>query len=120
MHIRIFHAAAPLLAGMLVCASPAPARADARSDPLDAKAPVPALKYQSSLAGYRRFADEKPTAWKEANETAARIGGWRAYARETQEGAAPGPGASAPAAASPARGAPASAPAAGHRGHHTK
>ena len=34
-------------------------------------------------------------AWKDANDNAARIGGWRAYAREAQ---APAAGASAPAA----------------------
>jgi len=115
MPFRSFYAVAPLLA-TLVFAPPAPASADARPDPLDARAPVPALKYRSSLAGYRRFADEKPAPWKEANETAARIGGWRAYAREAQQGAAPGPSASAPAAGA-ARAAPASAPAAGHQGH---
>lgn len=109
---RSFHALAPLSVAVLVCASSA--NADARSDPLDAKAPISPLKYQSSLAGYRRFADEKLTPWKEANETAARIGGWRAYARETQEGAAPSSSASAP-AAGPARAVPASAPAAGHQ-----
>lgn len=111
---RSFHALVPLSVAVLVCASQA--NADARSDPLDAKASVPPLKYSSSLAGYRRFAEEKLTPWKEANETAARIGGWRAYARETQEGAAPSSSASAP-AASPARAAPASAPAAGHHEH---
>ena len=112
---RFFPEPASLLAAAFAFASPAPASADVRSDPLDAKAPVPAPRYQSSLAGYRRFADES-TPWKEANETAARIGGWRAYARETQEGVAPSSSASAP-AAGPARVAPATAPAAGHHGH---
>jgi hypothetical protein len=115
MSLRSVYTAAPLLV-VLVFAPPASASAEARSDPLDARAPVPALKYQSSLTGYRRFADEKPAPWKEANETAARIGGWRAYARETQQGDAPGPSVSAPAAGA-ARSAPASAPAAGHQGH---
>ena len=114
--VRFFCALAPLWAAVLVCASSAPASADPRSDPLDAKAPIPPLKYQSSLTGYRRFGDEKLTPWKEANETAAGAGGWRAYARETQEGAAPSSGASAPAAGA-ARAAPASAPSAGHQEH---
>jgi hypothetical protein len=93
---RSFCAVALPLAAALVYAMPA--NAEPRSDPLDAKAPVPALKYQSALAGYRRLGDEKPIPWKEANETAGRIGGWRAYAREAQ----------------------ASAPAAGAHGHKAK
>jgi hypothetical protein len=113
---RFFHVLSPLSAAVLVLASPASSAADASRDPLNAKAPVPPAKYQSSLAGYRRFGDEKVAPWKDANETAARIGGWRAYARETQEGAAPSSGASAPAGA-PGRGGPASAPAGGHDGH---
>lgn len=70
----------------------APGAAEPRPDPLDATAPVPALKYSSSLAGFRALGDDKPVPWKEANDTAARIGGWRAYAREAR---APAPGASA-------------------------
>ena len=37
----------------------------------------------------------RPSSWREANDTAARIGGWRAYVREAQQ---PDPAASAPAA----------------------
>jgi len=52
-----------------------------RADPLDAQAPVPAVKYASPLAVYRRLGDDKRIDWKEANETVNRIGGWRTYAR---------------------------------------
>lgn len=62
-------------------ASPPPA---ARPDPLDAQAPVPALSYRSAFAPYRKLGDAKPLSWREANEAVARIGGWRAYAREAQ------------------------------------
>ena len=49
--------------------------------------------YRSALEGYQRYTDEKPVNWKEANDTTARIGGWREYAKEAsqtqaQEGAA--------------------------------
>jgi hypothetical protein len=57
----------------------------ARPDPLDPKASVPALSYNSSFARYRAFADDKPLSWREANEAVARIGGWRVYAREAQQ-----------------------------------
>lgn len=67
-----------------------------RPDPLDAMAPVPAVAYESALRRHRRSADEPPIAWREANDTAARIGGWRAYAREAQQ-----PEAAASAAADP-------------------
>ena len=74
-------------------AAAAPCGAQNRTDPLDAKASVPTLKYTSSLDRFRGWGDDKPIPWKEANDTAARIGGWRSYAREAQ---APAPGASAP------------------------
>ncbi|MBC7378421.1 MAG: hypothetical protein H7346_13450 [Burkholderiaceae bacterium] len=54
-----------------------------------------ALSYESSFAQYRRLGDEKPVSWRDANDTVARIGGWRVYAREAQQ---PDP---APAATSP-------------------
>ncbi len=103
---RSFIAMSPLLASMLAFAASADA---AGADPLDAKAQIPPLHYRSSMEGYRRFGDERPAPWKEANETAARIGGWRAYARETRDGAA--------SAAGVAPAAPASAPGSGHQGH---
>ncbi len=53
--------------------------------PTDAKAQVPPVGYRSPFAGYRPHADAKATGWKEANDEVARIGGWRAYAREAYE-----------------------------------
>jgi hypothetical protein len=58
-------------------------------DPLDPKAKVPALVYESSLARYRPYGEAKPIGWREANDTVNRIGGWRAYAREAQQADAP-------------------------------
>ena len=40
--------------------------------------------YRSAFEGYRAYADEPVADWKEANDTAARIGGWREYARQAQ------------------------------------
>ncbi len=83
-----------------------PAAKTSRADPLDPNAGVPTLVYRSSLAQYRRLGDDKPTSWRDANDTVTRIGGWRAYAREAQQ---PEP---APAAK------PVTLPApAGHSGH---
>jgi hypothetical protein len=44
--------------------------------------------HRSAFEGYQNFADEKVQSWKEANDTVGRIGGWRTYAKEAQEGAA--------------------------------
>lgn len=92
-----------------------------RPDPLDPKARVPAIRYESSLGQSRRIGDDKPIAWREANEAVARIGGWRVYAREAQQ---PDPATPTAPSAVPAQ-APASAPAAttkpapaGHGGGH--
>lgn len=67
-----------------------------RPDPTDPAAPVPPLRYPSTLKP--RPADVKPVPWREANDTVARIGGWRQYAREPLPGATAAPAASAPAA----------------------
>ena len=98
----------------------------ARPDPLDPKVSVPLLSYESSFSQYRRLGDEKPVAWRDANSTVARIGGWRVYAREAQQpdpATAAKPGNAAP-ATKPADVAPAATPndsakpmPAGHGGH---
>ena len=92
----------------------------ARPDPLDPKAQVPAMRYESSLGQSRRSGDDKPLAWRDANDAVARIGGWRVYAREAQQPDAPP---STPPAVAPAQSA-ASTPTAttkpapaGHGGH---
>ena len=84
----------------------------AAPDPMDAKAKVPALVYESALAGYLRMAEVKPTPWREANDTVTRIGGWRAYTREAQQPEAPPPSPTP----SPPRATP-TAPASPHAGH---
>lgn len=111
------------LLGTLTAAQAQPAAKAARPDPLDPKASVPTLRYESSFAQYRRLGEEKPVSWRDANDTVTRIGGWRVYAREAQQ---PDPvptsaPESAP-AAKPADTPPASKPMlmpAGHGGHKT-
>lgn len=80
---------------LLCCAAQAQTTPAARPhDPLDAKATVPPVAHRSSLAAYRAGGETQPVPWKQANDTVARIGGWRAYAREAAAADVP---ASAPA-----------------------
>ena len=45
---------------------------------------VPLSIYRSAWSGYRPFAEENVISWKDANDEVRRIGGWRAYLRESQ------------------------------------
>lgn len=57
------------------------------------QAPLPtALSYDSAVAGYQPYADQPVQSWREANDRAGRIGGWRAYAREIMTGVPAGTG----------------------------
>ena len=51
-------------------------------------APAPPA-YRSALEGYQPYTDEKIVNWKEANDNAGRIGGWREYAKEAGEAQTP-------------------------------
>ena len=109
--------AASLMATLTAQAQPA-AKA-ARPDPLDPKASVPTLSYESSFAQYRRLSEEKPVSWRDANDTVSRIGGWRVYAREAQQ---PDTTPATAPATKPADTPPAAKPMpmpAGHGGHKT-
>ncbi len=53
--------------------------------PTGQKAQTAPDKFQSALTGYKPYTEEKTGNWKEANETTARIGGWRAYAKEAAQ-----------------------------------
>ena len=44
-------------------------------------APSP-LAFKSAFENYQPYTDDKTGNWKQANDTTARIGGWRAYAKE--------------------------------------
>ena len=73
-------------------------------DPLDPKATVPALAHASPLAWYKPAGDVTLVPWKDANDTTARVGGWRVYAREADPPEPAPPPASAPAASRPTPG----------------
>lgn len=61
-------------------AQPAEARRTTDRPPAEQTAP-----FQSTLRNYRSFADELVAAWREANDTVLRVGGWQAYGRESRE-----------------------------------
>jgi hypothetical protein len=85
--------AAGLAAGAHAQGAPTPTR----PDPLNSGAAVPAATYASALARYRSATEVRVGSWREANDTVARIGGWRVYAREAaQPEAAPAPAPSQP------------------------
>jgi hypothetical protein len=59
--------------------------APAASAPAAPVAASPSPVYQSALDGYKPYTDEATANWKEANDTTARIGGWRVYAKEASQ-----------------------------------
>ena len=70
----------------LACISVACSQAIAAGpDPADATAATPPTMYLSPFADYRPLGEDKNTAWRDANDTVGKIGGWRAYAREAAE-----------------------------------
>ena len=104
------------LAAALSLAAQAQSTAVQRAEPADPKAVVPALVYGSSLSRYQAFTAADVASWRETNEVVRQRGGWRAYAREAQEPAAP-PSAT-PAASQPAANVKPAVP--GHAGHEMK
>jgi hypothetical protein len=45
----------------------------------------PALLYQSVFGAYQSYQAQPVSSWREINDEVEKIGGWRAYARETSE-----------------------------------
>ncbi|MDO9450958.1 MAG: hypothetical protein Q7J21_10765 [Rugosibacter sp.] len=45
----------------------------------------PALQYHSALEQYRKVNNQPVAAWRETIDTVGQIGGWRMYAKETQQ-----------------------------------
>lgn len=56
---------------------------------LQAPADTGPIAYRSAFEGYQAYTDEKMLDWPEANNAVARIGGWRAYAKEASQPQAP-------------------------------
>ena len=57
----------------------------AAPDPADSNTAIPASVYISPFSDYRPLGEDKNSAWKDANDTVGKIGGWRAYAREAAQ-----------------------------------
>jgi hypothetical protein len=55
-------------------------------DPISADSPTLPTQYQSPFKDYRPLGDDKRIPWKAANDEVGKIGGWRVYLREAQEG----------------------------------
>lgn len=70
----------------LALLGPVLAHAAGESAPI---APPQANAPQAALPGYRPYADEPVTSWREANDAVGRIGGWKTYARERDQPPAP-------------------------------
>ena len=111
---KLFMAAA--LAALLSVGTVAAQTAASRPDPMDAGASVPVTTYKSTFGAYRAQSEPEVAPWRDSNDTAARIGGWRAYAREAQ-GAATAPSVPAATPPAPAKPAPADAKKPMHDGH---
>jgi len=76
--------------GTMQASAQAPATAPAQQPGPAAMADEAApLGYRSALEGYQRYSDEKIVNWKQANDTAGQIGGWRAYAKEASQDPSP-------------------------------
>lgn len=44
------------------------------------------LQYTSVINGYKPYADEPVQSWRESNDRAGSIGGWKTYAKEIKGG----------------------------------
>jgi len=83
----------PLLAYGLVLISALPGLSAAQSPAPATPAPAPQASpppaFHSAMDGYKPYTEEATVNWKEANDTTARIGGWRVYAKEARQAPAP-------------------------------
>ena len=70
--------------------------------------------YRSAMDGYQSYTDEKVAPWGDSNDTVGRVGGWRAYSKESRGTATPAPASPAGLPAQP-QPAPNPAPDAGAR-----
>jgi len=53
----------------------------------DQKSAAPTTSYRSVFDDYVAPSDDKLVSWRDANELVKSIGGWRVYARESQQSA---------------------------------
>jgi hypothetical protein len=45
---------------------------------------ITSMRFESVISRYKPMTDQKLGSWREANDTVTRIGGWRAYLKESQ------------------------------------
>lgn len=91
MRLITFTVPAALLTGLFLTGLSATAQVGpsiVAADPLDPRAAAPAVTHRSAFADYKPQTEQAVGDWREANDTVGRVGGWRAYARESQ-GATP-------------------------------
>lgn len=111
IHIPSGWARSIVLAGLMLALTVAHAQPQtdtkkpSQADPANAEAPTVPIPYRSAFTGYRPLREESVAAWKDSNDLAAKIGGWRVYAKEARQPDTP----SVP---------PTSASAKGHAEHH--
>ena len=89
---------APRTAASAPTRAAAVAPASASANPADAPAAAQAASgtYRSAFDGYQAFGEERVLPWKDVNDIAGKIGGWRAYAKEAADSPASEGRASAP------------------------
>ena len=58
--------------------------------PVHAASAASELNYQSAFEGYQAYTESEAKPWPEAIKRVDEIGGWRVYARETQDSKAMG------------------------------
>lgn len=73
-----------LTIGVVEAQPVARAASTAASSPAMASSAARASPYRSAFDGYRSFAEQPLTPWREANDVVKNVGGWQAYAREGQ------------------------------------
>lgn len=91
MRLNTLPVPAALLTGLFLTGLSATAQVGpsiAAADPLDPRAAAPGVTHRSAFADYKPQSEQAVGNWLEANDTVGRVGGWRAYARESQ-GATP-------------------------------
>ena len=59
------------------------AQAQADKGPVSNTASAVGLTYRSVLENYQPYSAQQVQPWRESNDNVGRIGGWRAYAKET-------------------------------------
>ncbi|MEP6608167.1 MAG: hypothetical protein ABJA83_05760 [Burkholderiaceae bacterium] len=112
-----------IAAGVAAQTSVPPLATRAMPKTADSQPAAETTSYRSVFDGYVATSEDKPVSWREANGLVGSIGGWRVYARESQQPQPPTSANTAPAARTGGNPAPADAappPATGSPAPHQK